>query len=109
MALLVGTLRLLLGGFFTLAGAAKLLQVSAPVSQQMGCGLAVYHGGGGYDSKTTQLLAKKPSRNRKTDITVSYSPSGAHCQRPKDLQPDPITMRFHHLLCESASLYCVSS
>ncbi|XP_028717461.1 transmembrane protein 35B [Peromyscus leucopus] len=35
MALVLGALRLLLGVFFALTGAAKLLQVSAPVSQQM--------------------------------------------------------------------------
>ncbi|XP_036033570.1 transmembrane protein 35B [Onychomys torridus] len=35
MALMLGALRLLLGVFFALTGAAKLLQVSAPVSQQM--------------------------------------------------------------------------
>ncbi|OBS60258.1 hypothetical protein A6R68_08615 [Neotoma lepida] len=35
MALVLGALRLLLGVFFALTGAAKLLHVSAPVSQQM--------------------------------------------------------------------------
>lgn len=46
MALLLGALRLLLGAFFTLAGAAKLLQVSAPVSQQMVSGAAGARGDG---------------------------------------------------------------
>ncbi|XP_051027140.1 transmembrane protein 35B [Acomys russatus] len=35
MALILCALRVLLGVFFVLTGAAKLLQVSAPVSQQM--------------------------------------------------------------------------
>nr|XP_021591033.2 transmembrane protein 35B isoform X4 [Ictidomys tridecemlineatus] len=36
MALVLAALRVLLGGFFALTGAAKLSQISAPVSQQMG-------------------------------------------------------------------------
>lgn len=35
MSFRVGVLRVLLGVFFALTGAAKLFQVSAPVSQQM--------------------------------------------------------------------------
>lgn len=35
MLVSLGALRVLLGVFFTLTGAAKLFQVSAPVSQQM--------------------------------------------------------------------------
>ncbi|KAI6056529.1 transmembrane protein 35B [Marmota monax] len=35
MALVLAALRVLLGGFFALTGAAKLSQISAPVSQQM--------------------------------------------------------------------------
>lgn len=47
MALLLAALRVLLGGFFALTGAAKLSeQISAPTSQQMVSGVAWAAGGG---------------------------------------------------------------
>lgn len=40
MALVLAALRVLLGGFFALTGAAKLWQLSAPESEQMVSGAA---------------------------------------------------------------------
>lgn len=65
MALVLGTLRLLLGVFFALTGAAKLLQVSAPVSQQMVSGAAGARGEG-----------------RECSVPAGCLPPGARAPRP---------------------------
>lgn len=65
MALVLGALRLLLGVFFALTGAAKLLQVSAPVSQQMVSGAAGARGEG-----------------RECSVPAGCLPPGARAPRP---------------------------
>lgn len=61
MALLLTALRVLLGGFFALTGAAKLSeQISAPASQQMVSGLA-WAAGGWAPAVTPAVVPARPA------------------------------------------------
>lgn len=74
MALLLAALRVLLGGFFALTGAAKLSeQIAAPASQQMVSGVVWVVGG--WAPAVTPPLPEHPAPRPRLPAPVPRRPS----------------------------------